>query len=611
LDRERKRIEDAIHDAVESLQEGLALYDADDRLILVNDVYRQINPTAQEYIKRGISFEELLRINVKNGLHVEAAGLEEEYIQERLEQHRNPGGPFTRQYSSGKWYIIKESRTPKGNTAITFTDITERKKVEEALNESEDLLNSIFENVPVGLLIKDANHVVERPNSTYLDWYGLDLDAMVGRRSDQIEDFQSSDEAKFMNAQELDVLTTGQTQSRQVERPFFDGQIHTLNITKFPVYDQQGNITKVGSVSVDVTESRLAEERLRNSEAQLVNALEAISEGFVLYGPDGRLIICNSQFKDFYNYSDDEAAPGVHSSDLGRLDIERGNVVVDNDQVEVYLTRRDDLKAGPPESLVVELRDGRKVMLHDRKTANGGIVSIQTDITELKNSEDALRRSEAKHKEFSADVAHELRTPLAVLRAQLDNLRNEKIKQALIPDVDALTHLVERILTMSQLDSVDVRSGKRADLCEVCSVVAASLGPIAVKVGRSIEVTGAKGPLTVKGDADALVQAVQNLVENAIRYANPDSTITIDVSDDPAIKISNLGVTIPPEKREILFNRFEQADRRSGGAGLGLAIVKRVVESHCGSVDITDVPGGGAAFTIRLPKSLLDHTETQ
>jgi len=238
------------------------------------------------------------------------------------------------------------------------------------------------------------------------------------------------------------------------------------------------------------------------------------------------------------------------------------------------------------------------------------IGTIGTDITERKQVEEALRRSEAKHKEFSADVAHELRTPLAVLRAQLDNLNNEKIKQALIPDVDALTHLVERILTMSQLDSIDFRSGKRADLCEVCSVVAASLGPLAVKVGRSIEVTGAKGPLKVRGDADALVQAVQNLVENAIRYASPDSTITIDISDDPAIKVSNLGVSIPPEQREILFNRFEQADRHSGGAGLGLAIVKRVVEAHDGSVDITDVPGGGAAFTIRLPQNLLDRTET-
>lgn len=106
----------------------------------------------------------------------------------------------------------------------------------------------------MALLIKDPDHTIERANDTYLRWYGFEADTMAGRRSDEIEDFQSAEEAAFMNAQEREVLTTGLTQTRQVDRLFSDGQIHTLNITKFPVYDQQGNITKVGSVSIDLTE---------------------------------------------------------------------------------------------------------------------------------------------------------------------------------------------------------------------------------------------------------------------------------------------------------------------------------------------------------------------
>jgi len=79
-----------------------------------------------------------------------------------------------------------------------------------------------------------------------------------------------------MNAQEREVLATGRTQKRQVERPFADGQIHTINITKFPVYDQQGNITKVGSVTIDLTEQVRVRKALALSERRFRDAIESI-----------------------------------------------------------------------------------------------------------------------------------------------------------------------------------------------------------------------------------------------------------------------------------------------------------------------------------------------
>ena len=165
-------------------------------------------------------------------------------------------------------------------TGAIGTDITGRKEAEGALLESEDLLNSIIENVPVALLIKGPNHVVERANSTYLNWYGFDEGTMEGRRSDEIEGFQPAEEVEKMNAQEREVLTTGTKLVRQVERPFADGQIHTINITKFPVYDQQDNITKVGSVGFDLTEqvqaNRAKSEFLANMSHDLRTPLNAI-----------------------------------------------------------------------------------------------------------------------------------------------------------------------------------------------------------------------------------------------------------------------------------------------------------------------------------------------
>ncbi|MEE8283745.1 MAG: transporter substrate-binding domain-containing protein, partial [Alphaproteobacteria bacterium] len=104
--------EKRLRGAIESLQEGFLLFDADDRLVMINSPYQEIHPQAQEFLDKGLRFEDVIRANVAAGRMVEALGREEEFIRERLEQHRNPGPPILRQYNDGMWYIIKETRTP-------------------------------------------------------------------------------------------------------------------------------------------------------------------------------------------------------------------------------------------------------------------------------------------------------------------------------------------------------------------------------------------------------------------------------------------------------------------------------------------------------------------
>lgn len=142
----------------------------------------------------------------------------------------------------------------------------------QMLEESESLLNSIFENAPVGFLIKDRNHRIERLNKAYQRWYGLNPEILHGVRTDQLEDFQPADDVFVMNQHENEVLTTGKTVNRQVTRRFADDNLHIVSITKFPVHDQHGNITKVGSVSVDMTDQVRAHEA---TNAALLAAEEA------------------------------------------------------------------------------------------------------------------------------------------------------------------------------------------------------------------------------------------------------------------------------------------------------------------------------------------------
>ncbi len=148
----------------------------------------------------------------------------------------------------------------------------------EELLENENILDSIFENLPVGLLIKDHEHVIERANRTYLSWYGVAMEKMVGKRFDHIEGFQSDNDAMVMNAQEDEVLATGKLVSREVERYLLDGKPHMLSISKFPVFDREGRITKVGSVTIDLTDIAMAEEAMRDALSEAEEATRAKSQ---------------------------------------------------------------------------------------------------------------------------------------------------------------------------------------------------------------------------------------------------------------------------------------------------------------------------------------------
>jgi signal transduction histidine kinase len=181
--------------------------------------------------------------------------------------------------------------------------LEEGNRIKRELEEKEILLESVFENVPVALLIKDNNHIVERANATYLKWYGENALEMIGHRSDHVENFQSSADAQLMIEQEDEVLETGKALCRKVERVFSDRRRHTVSITKFPIYDSRGQIAKVGSVSVDQTReslARLQAERANKAKSEFLanmshelrtplNAVIGFSETILtqMFGPIG------------------------------------------------------------------------------------------------------------------------------------------------------------------------------------------------------------------------------------------------------------------------------------------------------------------------------------
>jgi signal transduction histidine kinase len=213
---------------------------------------------------------------------------------------------------------------------------------------------------------------------------------------------------------------------------------------------------------------------------------------------------------------------------------------------------------------------------------------------------DRLEAGFRAQRDFTADMAHELRTPLAIMRARVDSLEPGPVRDALRTDLVNMTRTVSQVLDIAELESFVVGDAK-ADLHAVCAEAVGFMAPLAVDMSKTISLTGAEGPVWVRGHAEALFRAVRNLVDNAIRHTPGGGSIEVHVSADGVVRVIDDGPGVPEAERDSIFRRFWRRDRtQAESRGLGLAIVARVAETHDGSVTVDNLPGSGAVFTLRL-----------
>lgn len=217
---------------------------------------------------------------------------------------------------------------------------------------------------------------------------------------------------------------------------------------------------------------------------------------------------------------------------------------------------------------------------------------------------DRLERGFIMQRDFVADAAHELRTPLAILRAQVEATSDRDAADALLSDIDSMTRIVNQLIDVAESDTLTIRSGDVADLATVAAEAAAFMAPIAIAAGKHVAVSGDAGPIWVEGSAAALFQALRNLVENAITHTAQGTTVEVVLDEDGSVEVRDEGQGIPPEQRELIFQRFWRGDRRrAGSAGLGLAIVARIIKAHGGDISVADAPARGAVFMISLRRA--------
>jgi heavy metal sensor kinase len=238
-----------------------------------------------------------------------------------------------------------------------------------------------------------------------------------------------------------------------------------------------------------------------------------------------------------------------------------------------------------------------------------------------------LQAAFERQKQFTSDASHELRTPLAVMRGDIEiTLRRERTaeeyKRALessLEEIVRLSRLVEDLLTLARGDagSVELRR-EPVDLSKLCQQMVEYISPLADQKEQTLGYDGPEAAVMICADLLRLKQLLLNLLDNAIKYAEPHDRITLGLKSeekDAVITVSDTGRGIPPEDLPHIFDRFfrrsaKTADRSATGFGLGLSIVKWIVDSHGGKIEAQSEPGKGTTFTVRLPLIEASFTQT-
>jgi heavy metal sensor kinase len=221
-----------------------------------------------------------------------------------------------------------------------------------------------------------------------------------------------------------------------------------------------------------------------------------------------------------------------------------------------------------------------------------------------------------KHR-LVADASHELRMPLAAMRAELDvSLRGDELSpdartvlESAREEVDRMSRTVDNLLTLAHVDEGRLELlRRRVDLADAIEAAAGPLRPLAAGRGLRLEVGG--DHCEAKADPERLHQALRNFIENAIKFGHPGGTVRVTAwrdTDEVGVTVADDGPGIPAEARAHVFDRFYRADpargRDGGGSGLGLAICREIATAHGGRVWVESEEGKGSAFSLALPRS--------
>ena len=274
----------------------------------------------------------------------------------------------------------------------------------------------------------------------------------------------------------------------------------------------------------------------------------------------------------------------------------------------------------PVQQLSAHMKEISPNTLSDSIEIEGGGEEIQELVKSFNQMTEQLDEAFAMQRRFSASAAHELRTPIAVLRTKLDVFKKKKREQheydELVDTMETYINRLSSIITdlLEFAETSELGETEDVSLDSVVKTVVDDLESVAqnnmvnVQIDIQPKAQSEAQAFIVKGNTNLLYRALYNLVENAIRYNNEEGSVNITLEtrgQEGVIIIADTGVGIAPEQRELVFEPFYRVNksrsREFGGAGIGLSLVKTILKRHGASITVSENNPQGSVFTIRIP----------
>jgi signal transduction histidine kinase len=380
------------------------------------------------------------------------------------------------------------------------------------------------------------------------------------------------------------------------------------------------------ATAVEMKQANVKE--IREARTRLTEAIETISEGISLYDAEDKLIVCNSRYRELFAARADVVLPGTKFETILRAAIERGLILDAEGRHEDWIAERLARRRGSSGTHVQHRGDGRWIQVNERRTANGGVVALYSDITESKTREaelatarDAADEANRTKSSFLTTMSHEIRTPMnAVIGMSsllLDTPLNDEQRDyaGIIRDSsEALLTIINDILDFSKIEAgrmdlevqpFDLRDCVESALDLVSTRAAEKQLDIAYLFEDEV-------PAAIEGDITRLRQIILNLLSNAVKFTETGEVVLTVTTERDFLHfaVRDTGIGLDEKAKSHLFQSFSQADssttRKYGGTGLGLAISKKLAELMGGAMWVESVgPGHGSTFhfTIRARRA--------
>jgi len=588
--------------ALASFGQGFVLFDQDDRLVVCNELLRAINDDIADILTPGVSYEEILIAAAERRGHDAA------WIAERLELHRRGGTPFVEWHPDGRWIRIEDRRTADDGYVGLWSDVTELKQAEGALQSRLEELRLITDNVPILIVRVDAEQRFRFVNRIAANWYGGPAKALLGKTMKDV--FSPAAYAKLESR--IDKALAGERVWFEDVVPYPDGGERIVEIVYIPEVGSDGTMAGFFGMAVDVTERRKIEQDLDRFFGISV-------ELFAIADLDGSIRRANEAWREVLGYDMDEILDQqlvdfVHPDDVDEFRGLLSELAAENGsrQILVRMRHHDDGWRW------IEARWSSDVTAHR-------VYGTGQDVTDSRKAEEQLRQAQKMEAvgQLTGGIAHDFNNLLTVIQGNADMLQDMLPKNCTEAELidgmaraaDRGAELTRRLLAFSRQQPL---SPKPTDVHELLDSVSRLLlrtlaGEIDVHIGADDDVARALA------DAGQLENALLNLSINA-RDAMPNGgTLTLSAGNtlvdetmfdegEPVvpgryveIAVTDTGTGMSSDVIARAFDPFFTTKGVGKGSGLGLSMVYGFARQSDGFVRIYSELGHGTTIKLFLP----------